>query len=59
MENEINDPEPLILNTLEAENTSTDNLLLASTPENSKGNFAFHVTPDEFHAFLAILLISG
>ena len=25
----------------------------------SKGNFVFHVTPDEFCAFLAILLISG
>ena len=25
----------------------------------SKGNFAFHVTPDKFCAFLAIILISG
>ena len=125
MENEINDQEPLILTTLEAENTSTDNLLLALTPEiekftvkdslpgkwtrkdiqkkqqelfefentqtpadinlpsyklfelffddevinylcdqskiyaNSKGNFTFHITPDQLLAFLAILLISG
>ena len=36
MENKINDPEPLILTTLEAENTFTDNLLLASTPEIEK-----------------------
>ena len=36
MENEINDPELLILITLEAENTSTDNLLLASTTEIEK-----------------------
>ena len=36
MENEINDPEPLILTALEAENTSTDNLLFASTPEIKK-----------------------
>ena len=36
MENEINDPEPLILTTLEAENTCTYNLLLASTPEIEK-----------------------
>ena len=125
MKNEINDPEPLVLTTLEAENTSTDNLLLPSTPKmekftvkdslprkwtkkdipkkqqelfefentqaptdvnlpphklfelffndevinfscdqskiyaNSKRNFTFHVTPDEFRAFLAVLLISG
>ena len=25
----------------------------------SKGNFVFHVTPDKFRVFLAILLISG
>ena len=26
---------------------------------NTKGNFTFHVSPDEFRAFLAIFLISG
>ena len=26
---------------------------------NTKGNFLFHVSPDEFRAFLAIFLISG
>ena len=35
-ENEINDAKLLILATLEAENTSTNNLLLASTPEIEK-----------------------
>ena len=36
MENEINDPELLILITLEAENTSMGNLLLASITEIEK-----------------------
>ena len=36
MENEINDPEPPILTTLEAENTSTGNVLLAWTSESGK-----------------------
>ena len=125
LEDDINDPELHILTTLEAGNTLTDDLLLASTPEietlavkdslprkwtrkdipiaqqektefentqapidvdlvphklfelffdgevinhlceqskiyaNSKGNFASHVTSDDFLTFSAILLISG
>ena len=36
LENDINELEPHILSTFETENTSTDDVLLASTPEIEK-----------------------
>ena len=63
LENDVNDPEPHILTTLETENTSTDDLSIASTPEIEKitvkdslllwrlnTNLGYHCTNNEvFH----------